>query len=36
MLILLESNGRDWSHSGLPENPSSLGPIFSIQIEPAF
>jgi len=24
MLILRESNGRDWWHSGLSENPNSL------------
>lgn len=24
MLILRESNGRDWCHSGLSENPTSL------------
>jgi hypothetical protein len=36
MLILRESNGRDWCHSGLSESPSSLRPIFSIQIETAF
>jgi hypothetical protein len=35
MLILRESNGRDWCHSGLSENPTSSGKIFSTQMDNA-
>jgi len=35
MLILRESNGRDWCHSGLSENPTSLRQLFSTQMDTA-